>query len=344
MSIKNYYIITILFLLVFISLSCEDSDKKNGEIRSAEDSADAAEYSDATIKELLPSFFLSPLIIKVGMGDFDVMLDRRIIRVLVPYSRTLFFNDKGMERGITAETVREFELFLNQKYRSKLNKRPVTITIIPTPRDKLIPSVSQGLGDIAAGNLTVTESRLERVDFVAPPELQTVSEIILTRKQDGSIASVEDLSGRTVHVRISSSYYESLQKINERFAQSGMPKVNIIPISEYLEDEDLMEMLNAGIISIIVVDDWKAKMWAQILDNIIVNENIAIRTSGNVGWAFRKNSPLLSAELKDFYYNFEKKRGAIPYRLVKYYKQVKQLQNPTKRKNWEPLPGNNQIV
>jgi hypothetical protein len=28
-------------------------------------------------------------------GDFDQMLERRIIRVLAPYSRTLFYHDKG---------------------------------------------------------------------------------------------------------------------------------------------------------------------------------------------------------------------------------------------------------
>jgi hypothetical protein len=42
-------------------------------------------------------------------GDFDAMLERRIVRVLVPYSRTLYTVDKGHERGLSAELVREFE-------------------------------------------------------------------------------------------------------------------------------------------------------------------------------------------------------------------------------------------
>ncbi|HEY6435374.1 MAG TPA: lytic transglycosylase F, partial [Ignavibacteriaceae bacterium] len=334
MKKKYFYIITILFPLIFIFLSCNDVEKNNEEIKIVKDTTEVVEYEDETIEELLPSFFISPNIIKVGMGDFDIMLERRVIRVLVPYSRTLFFNDKGRERGITAETVREFEMFLNQKYKSILKRRPITITIIPTPRDQLFTSISQGLGDIAAGNITVTEKRLEMVDFIAPPELPNISEIIITRKQDARITSLEELSGKTVHVRVSSSYYESLQKLNEKFAQTGKSKINIVPISEYLEDEDLMEMLDAGIISMIVVDDWKAKMWAQILNNIVVNDSIAITTNGNVGWAYRKNSPLLLAELKEFYYKFEKNRQAIPHRFVKYSKQVKQLQDPTKRKNW----------
>jgi len=56
-------------------------------------------------------------------GDFDGMLQRRHIRVLVPYSRTLFYNDKGRERGITAECARAFEQYLNKKYAAQLGKR-----------------------------------------------------------------------------------------------------------------------------------------------------------------------------------------------------------------------------
>jgi len=45
---------------------------------------------------------------KPWTGDFDRMVERRMIRVLVPYSRTLYYNDKGRERGLTAEAVRDF--------------------------------------------------------------------------------------------------------------------------------------------------------------------------------------------------------------------------------------------
>jgi hypothetical protein len=65
------------------------------------------------------------------------MLPGRIIRVLIPYSRTLFFNDKGRECGLTAENVRDFERYLNQKYAKQLGKRPLTVFLIPTTRDKL---------------------------------------------------------------------------------------------------------------------------------------------------------------------------------------------------------------
>jgi len=211
MNYRNFYTSILLFLSLIILLSCQDSDKNRG---GKEFSNDTTKISSDTFRK----------VVNVNLGDFDMMFERRIIRVLAPYSRTLFFNDKGLERGITAETVREFERYLNEKYRRKLIKRPITVTIIGTPRDQLFSDVSNGLGDIAAGNLTVTKNRLEQVDFMAPPDLQSVSEIVLTHKQMNPINSVEDLAGRTVHARISSSYYESLQKLNKKFDMGNLIK------------------------------------------------------------------------------------------------------------------------
>ena len=106
--------------------------------------------------------------------DFDGLVERRVVRVVVPHSRTLYFNDKGHERGISADFVRDFERYINQKYKKKLGKRPITVIIRPTTRDVLLTNVAEGLADIAVGNLTVTEERLKLVDLVAPGSVQPV--------------------------------------------------------------------------------------------------------------------------------------------------------------------------
>src|SRR3954453_15109627 len=62
---------------------------------------------------------------KPWIGDFDAMIERPVIRFLVPYSRTLYFNDKGRERGLTAELARDYEQYVNKRYASQLGKRPV---------------------------------------------------------------------------------------------------------------------------------------------------------------------------------------------------------------------------
>ena len=56
-------------------------------------------------------------------GDFDRMLEVRVIRMVVPYSRSLYYVDQGRERGLTAEFARDFERYLNKKYAKQLGKR-----------------------------------------------------------------------------------------------------------------------------------------------------------------------------------------------------------------------------
>ncbi len=118
---------------------------------------------------------------KVWTGDFDQMLERRVIRVFAPYSRSLYFSDKGRERGLAAELIRDFERYLNIKYAKQLGKRPLTVYIGPATRDRLLPDVAEGMADIAIGNLTVTDERQKLVDFVALDEgRRTISEVVVT--------------------------------------------------------------------------------------------------------------------------------------------------------------------
>ena len=261
------------------------------------------------------------------------MLERRIIRALVPYSRSLYFNDKGRERGITADTVRDFERWINKKYAKKLGKRPLTVYIIPTTRDKLLPEVVKGIGDIAVGNLTVTEERLKIVDFVSPTDQRSVKELVVTGPKSPAIATADDLAGKTVHVRKASSYYESLEALNGRFKKEGKPAVKLVLVPDALEDEDMMEMLNAGLLEVIVVDDWKAKMWAQILPKIKVNEQVVVREGGKVGWAIRKGSPKLEAEITRFLPKLPQEAGrfSLPPEAVHVAGQADQESRPARR-------------
>jgi len=272
---------------------------------------------------------------KEWKGDFDGMVKRRIIRVLVPYSRSLFFNDKGRERGITADYVRDFERHLNKKYAKELGNRPITVYIVPTTRDRLFKHVVDGKGDIAAGNLTVTDERKKLVDFWVAPGQRDMAEIVVTGPGAAPVNTADDLAGKTVHVRQSSSYHESLVALNATFAKAGKPAINLVLVPDALEDEDMMEMLNTGILQAIVVDDWKAKMWAQVLPKIKVNEGAVVHAGGSTGWAVRKGSPKLEAELQDFYAKFVKTQNLMASRLAQYHKRVKQMKDPTGSADWK---------
>ena len=100
------------------------------------------------------------------------------------------------------------------------------------------------------------------------PVWRNVSEILVTGPGAPAIASAQDLSGKAVHVRTSSSYYESLAALNERLLAQGKAPVEVKAADEHIEDEGLLEMVQAGLIPAVVVDSHKAEFWAQIFENL----------------------------------------------------------------------------
>jgi membrane-bound lytic murein transglycosylase MltF len=267
---------------------------------------------------------------KPWFGDFDKLLERRMIRVYAPYSRSLYISDKGRERGLAVELVRDWERYLNIKYAKQLGNRPLTVYTGPATRDKLLPYVSDGLADVAIGNITVTDERLKTVDFVPGDEgRRTINEVIVTGPKSPKLLTLDDLSGKRVHVRKASSYYESLERLNFQLGFEGLDQMTLVTVPDSLEDEDLMEMLEAGLVQVLVVDDWKARMWAQVLPKLTVRRDLVLRSGAKTGWAIRKNSPKLAAEIDDFFQNWAMKQGVIDYRMNSYMRRVKELKDPT---------------
>lgn len=268
-----------------------------------------------------------PVDSKPWTGDFEAMAKRRMIRVLVPYSRSLYFVDRGHERGLTADLVRDFERHINRKL--KTGKRPITVYIVPTTRDRLLSGLADGLGDIAAGNLTVTAERARVVDFAGAGAVGTVNEILVTGRGAPAIADRDGLSGMRVHVRPSSSYRESLEALSARFVAQGRSPVDIVPVPDALEDEDMMEMANAGLLAAIVVDDWKAKLWARVLPALKLHADIVLRSDAQTAWAIRKDSPQLAAAIETFFADPKAMRESSAERLAAYHRRVKQIRDPT---------------
>ena len=266
---------------------------------------------------------------KPWKGDFDGMLERRSVRFYVPYSRSLYFIDKGRERGISADLIREFERWVNKKYATQLGKRPLTAVVIVATRDKMRADLLEGRADVAVGNIKVLPELLKDVDFVAPDEKAAGVEILVTGPATPAIATIDDLSGKTVHLREVSSQTLSMKTLNERFKQTGKPEAKLVYLPSALEDEDMLEMLNAGLLQAVVVDDWKARMWAQALPKVKVHEDIVLRPKTKLGWAIRKNSPKLAAELNEFYAYYAKQAGGIPALQRQYMARVKALKDAT---------------
>lgn len=268
-------------------------------------------------------------------GDLPGMLDRRVIRVLTTYSKTFFFIDKGQQRGATHDIFAEFERSLNAQLakEKKLKQRHLKVRIIfvPVTRDNLFTALNEGKGDIAAANLTITATRQQQVAFT-DPIYSDIQELLISGPASPQVKNVDDVAGKTVFVRRSSSYYESLEALNARFAKASLPPVVIKPAPEALEDEDLLEMLNAGLIPLIVVDRHKALFWKQVFPKIQVHEDIVLRDNGNIAWAVRKDNPQLLAKLNGFIKDNRQGSTLGNTLLLRYLKSAKYVKNAAAEK------------
>lgn len=282
---------------------------------------------------------------KPWTGDLDAMIERKVIRVLVAYSKTFYFLDKGAQRGATYDIFRVFEDELNKSLakEGKLKNKHIKakVVFIPVGRDELLPALAAGKGDIAAANLTITDARKQLVDFSAPV-YPDVSEVVVSSPGTAPLTGVHELAGKTVFVRKSSSYYESLLALNQTFAKEKKSPVVIKLAPESLEDEDLIEMVNAGLIPLIIVDKHKADFWKQVFPNINVNAAAAVRSGGTVAWAMRKGSPQLKAALDGFLSRHGQgtaTRNTILKRYLKSAKYVKDAASESERKKFFALKG-----
>jgi membrane-bound lytic murein transglycosylase MltF len=223
-------------------------------------------------------------------GDLDEMIKRRAIRVAVTFNRTHYFIDKGQERGITYEALKAFENDLNADL--KTGNLKVHVVIVPMTREQLYPALSTGKVDMVAAMVTV-RPELEKLAAFSEPTRTNVSQVVVTGPGAPPLATVDDLAGQEVFVRKASAYYETLTSLNGQLKARGKPPVRINEAPAVLEDDDVLEMVNAGLAPITIVDDYLAEFWKQVFSGITVRQDLAVRSGGSLAVAFRKDSPKL---------------------------------------------------
>lgn len=259
-------------------------------------------------------------------GDLDAMVKRRVIRILTAYSKTFYFVDRGVQRGLAYDFGQLFEAEVNKKIKAK-NIR-VHVLYVPVARDQIVPALLEGRGDIAMANLTITPERLKQVDFTNPTA-RDVSEIVVTGPGADPIASVQELSGKEVYIRKSSSFHESVEQLNTELAKSRKAPVKIRLAPETLETEDILEMANAGLVKATIADAHIAVFWKKIFPKLTLHPDVALRTGGEIGWMLRKGSPQLKAELDALIARYPEGSARRNIILQKYLKSTKWAKEAT---------------
>ena len=258
--------------------------------------------------------------------DLDAMVKRRNIRALVLYSRSGFFYVNGRPQGIYYEALRAFEQAVNQKL--QMGKQPVQVTFIPVRPDQVEKALTDGVGDLIAYGLTVTPEREKRVAFSVPIETN-VKQIIVTRKGPGTLSSLQDLGGKKVFVNPLTTYSSNLEKVNDSLRKQGKPTILIESADKNLLDEDLLEMVNAGIIPATVTITDRAKLWSNVLPDITPQPDLVVAQEGTLAWAMRKNNPRLKEVVDEFVKSHMAGTSFGNTLMRRYLQSTKWVTNPT---------------
>lgn len=266
--------------------------------------------------------------------DLPGLIQKKYIRVLTTLNRTNFYLSEGRLVGYEYNMLKGYEKYLNKQIRK--NKLNIVLEFIPVERDELIPRLVQGYGDIAAAAMTITEARKKKVDFTRP-YLTGINEIVVTGKNIADLNTIEDLSGKTMCVRKSSSYYQSLLTLNETFRKKELKRVNIKELSEELETESILEMVNSGAIDMTVADSNIARVWSKVLKNITLHEKIVLRKGAQIAWMVRKNNPKLRSSLNTFLTTHKKGTFLGNIYFNRYFKKTAALKNPHEINDWEKV-------
>jgi membrane-bound lytic murein transglycosylase MltF len=225
--------------------------------------------------------------------DIDAIVERGYVRILVPPSRTHFETVDGRHRGKAVDVGVALAGSLG-----KAHAREIAAVFIATREEQLIPSLLAGKGDIAA-NVLLTFERDEQVAF-APPITTGIRELVVTRS-DKPLVSLEDVGGRTIHVRKDSDHHASLLRLNAQLKSINRAPARIVAESTASGVEDLLAKVNDGSVPATLADDYIFDLWKKEFPNINANRDVAVSQDGSRSWVTRKDAPNLTALLKEFF-------------------------------------------
>jgi membrane-bound lytic murein transglycosylase MltF len=253
------------------------------------------EYGGTTVPD--PKTLVLPTTFGKRTGDLDEMVKKRAIRALVLINPIGFFFVSGRPMGVHFETLEEFEKFANQKLQT--GRLPVKVVFLPVRPDELEAALTEGVGDLIAYGITITPEREQRVAF-SIPTVRNASQVVVTGSALADVSSFDGLAGHPIYANPLTTYYNHLQKINEQRRSDGKPPLDVRPADRNLTEDDLIQMVNAGLIPATAANKVRAMLWDKVLPNVKVHSELVVHSEGDLAWAMRKNTPRLKALVDEF--------------------------------------------
>ena len=168
---------------------------------------------------------------------------------------------------------------------------------------EMVPALLRGEGDVIAAEVSVTAERKQQVLFAEP--WGRTREVVVWRAGSQPIRAAENISGKEVHVRRGSTYYETLTALNDGLRASGKPEVVIRPVPEEEETDSVLEAVSRGTVPYTVVDELLAGIHVGYWDNLVVGP--ALGSGRDLAWAVRPGDAALRKAVNGLFRELRRK-------------------------------------
>lgn len=273
------------------------------------------------LKEMIPRLSRAG---ETHTGDLPEMRRKRVVRVLAEYSRSNYFRAEGRFFGFEYSLLKEFERFLNEETQDGI---PLSVEFFPLPRSILIPALVHGVGDIVASGIAGVDEPPERTAYTEP-YLGDVRYVLVGSRGGRSFHRLEELAGRQIYCNPRPAAYKMLAEVNGRLARRDLAPLRIVKADAVLSPEDILEMVNAGIVDLTVTQKHVAEVWQNHLPGLSFWDPDFVTEKAELVWLVRRDNLLLRNALNRFIRNHRKGTllGNIFYR--KYFEDTQWIQNP----------------
>jgi membrane-bound lytic murein transglycosylase MltF len=268
-----------------------------------------------------------PVVIKKSqVRDLAAIRSSKVLRVLVNQSRNSSGEVKGEPVGIEYCRLQAFEKYLNGHAR---DGQKITLKLIPKAKDQLLAALQRGEGDLVAPGELLDASAARYVD-ATEPVASHVPLVVVGVKGERSFKHPEQLSGRTLMLTSGSAADAAIIQLNQKLALRKLPPVKIEWVDPSLAVEDVLEMVQAGIYHLTVVEQPIAERWAKVMPGLRLDRSVALSDPGDMNWFVRKDAVMLHAAVNRFLETYEVP-GNQDVAFQKAYKDLYQIHNPLAR-------------
>lgn len=271
----HYFIISALLILLLTS--CSDESKESAEANQ-------------------------PLIKEISLSDWDGIKKNRTLRIITP------FNSQHNEYLRTKSINYTNELKFIVNFCEANNLTPWLIPI----RDfsALLPALEEGLGDVVAANLTITENRKKNINFTFPV-FHSIEQLIVAKSSNKKLTLKKLFNlnkPMKIGVRKHTSFWDTITEIKSK-QKKEQETLHIVELNKRITTDERLNKVVSGELDAVVEDSNSLIRITEYRQDIKVAFDLGKERP--IAWGVRKNNPELLKRLNQ-YIKTEKLRQRLP--------------------------------